>query len=169
MTDNAWRGEIGRQDLAGVGAQRAHRTRGGLTTSPAADVWKVSDLGTTGGDIPGVIVQRLRAFAKSRSGGTGNGAPSDDEWSDPGPAVPLALGDWAGQSWHTVTLDALDAPQGSPTPRRNGYATNGAVPTIPPAGMAEILDDLRWSREVAAGTTGRRARLAARAVAFATF
>jgi hypothetical protein len=165
---NAWRGEIGRQDRDGIGALRAHRTRGGLTPGPVADVWRISDLGKLGGgEIPGRIVDRLRDLAESRKRDTGNGCPSDGDWSPQSSPVPLALGDWSGQVWHTVTLDNLDAPAGSARPRPRGYRTNGAVPTIPPAGMAELLTDLRWSREVAAGNIGRRARMAARRQAFA--
>ncbi len=165
-TSNAWTGEIGRQDLAGVGALRARKTRGGLTTGPTADVWRIGDLGAlAGGEIPGYIVDRLRAFAASRSADTGNDCPADAQWSIPAPAVPMYLGEWSDQSWHAVTLE--ERPPRGLRARPRGYRTNGAVPTIPPASRAELLTDLRWSREVAAGTVGRRARLAARAVAFA--
>ncbi len=165
---NAWRGDIGRQDLTGSGAQRAHRTRGGLPSVDGRDVWRVSDLSAFGGAVvPGSIAQRLRTFAASRSGHTGNGCPGSDDWRDSVPRVPMALGEWAEQKWHTVTVPPWH-PDGAPwTEKRRGYPANGATPTIPPASQAELLDDLRWSRAVAAGTAGRRARLDARRVAFA--
>lgn len=159
LWSHAWFGLIGEQDRAGVGAQRAHRTRGDSLPGPRGDVWRVSDLRAFGAvAVPGHIVARLRAFDRQRSRDTRNGAPGDADWRATVPALTLADGEWAKQKWHTVA--AVDAPQRAPRPRPRGYVTNGTVPTIPPRTLGEWADDIRDLQLLRARSWVRARRIA---------
>ncbi len=102
ITHNAWLGQVGRDDRAGIGAGRHHKLSGKNTGTRASGVWRFADIGAHG--TPGYIVDRLRAWDRSRVAHTGNDAPNDAEWSAPMRAVALADGRWSSQKWHTVTL-----------------------------------------------------------------
>lgn len=128
----AYGGEIGRQDLAGIGARRALRTRGDLHTVSRGESWRIADVSILGNPkgIPADIVSRLRAHAERRKCGTGNDSPNDTLWTEPRAYVTLDRAAWMRQKWHVVTLPdtaGLRCEHGKPTESGKGCGTCRAV------------------------------------------
>ena len=103
-THNAWLGQVGRDDRAGIGSGRHHKLSGNNTGTRVSGVWRFADIGAHG--TPAYIVNRLRDWDRTRVAHTHNNAPNDSEMSLSAPvaAVSLADGRWAKQQWHTTVL-----------------------------------------------------------------
>ncbi len=60
-THNAWLGQVGRDDRAGIGSGRHHKLSGNNTGTRVSGVWRFADIGAHG--TPAYIVNRLRDLA----------------------------------------------------------------------------------------------------------